>query len=255
MRRLPLLILWTLREPSHWRVALLIFLVLVFALLSGVVRVGGSSLEPPEQAVANVLSFTATHVVLVAYPFLFPLVSVLVTLVIVVQRQAGGLAALQALGYRRWEIISAHSFAVFVLASVPALAAFLVLPPLIEPAMAAVGRMLPLYPAEYWTSMPRLILAILFMSLFAVAFALFIRRAAVAFGAMITFFFVGWYLESQVGVYGLFTPPGAFLAAYGVFRPLAGIPLDPNLTFMLYLAAGTLAYLGALVYANGRGEL
>lgn len=246
---------WVLRERTVWSIALLIFLVLVFSLTSTVVRSSAGPLEPPEQGVENVLDSTSSHVIRVAYPFLFPLVSILATLGLAVPRESGAFSALQPLGLRRWEIVLAHSLAVLVIALVPALVALLVLPPFVEPALAASGRVVALYPPGYWLAMPRLFLAILFLTLFAAAFALFFRRPGIAFGTMIAFFFVGWYLSTALGTYSIFAPPPAFITAYGLQRPRPGVLLDPNFTFTLYLLSAMVVFLAALLYTARRGEL
>lgn len=254
-RRIAELVRWTLREPTYWRVSLLLFLVLLFALASEVSKVGGSFTEPPGEALENVLE-SAPSAGLAAYPFLFALVSVLATLAFAVPRDAGGFAAFHALGYRRGEIIVAECLSVLVLAVLPALAAFLVLPPFVEPNLILRGEVAQLYPAGYWASMPRLFLAIVFLVLFALAFAVAIRRVALAFAAMITFFFVGWYLRSVLGFpYDALAPSSAFQAAYDFLLPIPGVPFDPNYTFVLYLMAATVAFLLSLVYASRRGEL
>lgn len=257
--RITRLTLWTLRDPVYWRVALLVFLVILFSLVSGVSRLGcGGTLGscgPPEQDLGLVLDFTAAKVVRAAYPFLFPLLAILVTLAVVVQRDAGGLAALQALGFRRVEILLSQNLAIFVLALVAGLVAFVALPPIVEPRLIGLSGLLVFYPLGYWASMPRLFLAILFIMLFAATFAILLRRPATALGAMITFFFVGWYLESQLGRYEILTPSGAFGGAWDFNPPLEGIPVDPNYVFVLYLLAASVAFLTALLYANRRGEL
>jgi hypothetical protein len=261
LRRIARLIRWTLREPAQWRVAFLLFLVVLFAATSSVVHSGcggtfGACSSPPEEYVGLALDFTATRVVGAAYPFVFPVVSVLVTLGIVVQRERGDFATLQALGFRRSEILIAQSLAIFLLALVPSLIAFLLLPPFVEPRLLTSGNFLAMYQPRYWASMPRLFLAILFTVLFASAFAMAFRRASIAFGAMIAFFFFGWYLQIPLGLqYGILTPPGSFTAAYSFYRPLPGIAFDPNYIFVLYLLAGLVAFVGALAYASRRGEL
>ncbi len=259
MRRVLLLTRWALREPALWRVALLLFLVLLFSLTSGVIRTTGGGtpgVTTPEESLESVLEFTAGRVVSTAYPFVFPLISILVTLAIVVQRDAGGLAAFQAQGFRRWEILLAQSLAIFLLALLPALMAFLALPPIVEPAIASPLHLAALYPLEYWAAMPRLFLAMLFVVLFASTVAMVIRRAAVALGAMVTFFFVGWYLQSQLGTYSILTPPGAFrFAYYRSVGSLAGIPIPSQAIFLLYMLAAISAFLIAILYASRWGEL
>ncbi len=241
MRRVLRLTAWALREPAYLRMALLVYLVLLFTLTAGVVRSGGGHLQPPERTVENVLNHTVAWMVPDAFPFLFPLVAVLATLALVVQRERGTLAAYQALGGRRWELYVAQTAAVLSLTLGPALLALLALPPLVEPSLAASGNLLGLYPFGYWASAPRLLLAILFLVLVASALGLLLRSAAVAFGAMIGVFFVGWYLGTILGAYALLAPAQAFGAAYDVYRPLEGIPWDPNWTFAIYLgAAGVL---------------
>ncbi len=252
MLRLLSLTRWTLREPTHWRLSLLVFLVLVFSMTSEVALPGGNT---PEMVVENTLRYTLQYVVPTAYPLLFSLIAILATVMIVLQRDSGGLATLQALGFRRWEIFAASTLAVLLLNWIPALAAVLVLPPIVEPALFGQGNLAALYPTGYWTSVPRLLLVILFLTLFAAAFSMVIRRPAIAFGAMIAFFFVGWSLASSLGPYFLLAPQYAFLAAYSLFDPLPGIPLDPNYAFLIYLGVGALAFLAALVYAERRGEV
>ncbi len=243
---------WTLREPALRRVSYLVFFVLVFSLVSSVARPMGSV---PETVLGGALSQTATSVVRVSYPFLFALVAILATLSISVQREAGGLAALHTLGFRRWQVIVAHTFAIHVLLVAPAMLALLILPLLVEPRLALAGNLAQLFPAPYWASMPRLLMSIVFLSLFAVAFVLLLRRPAVAFGALVTFFFIGWFLQGPLGAYAIVTPPGAFRAAYlpGVFTP-AGIPLDGGSIYILYLLAAVAIFGGALVLASRRGE-
>jgi len=250
LRRIARLTWWTLREPAQWRVAFLLFLVILFAATSSVSFAGDvrGEVEIP-------LDFTATRVVGVAYPFIFPIVSVLVTLAIVAQREGGMFATLQALGFRRGEILIAQSLAIFVLALIPSLVAFLLLPPFVEPRLLLSGNLLALYPARYWTSMPRLFLAVLFTVLFASAFSMIFRRASIAFGVMITFFFFGWYLQIPLGAqYAILTPPGSFMAAYRFYGPLPGIGLDPNYVFLLYLLVALIAFIAALTFASRRGE-
>ncbi len=244
-----------LREPANWRVSLLLFLVILFSLVSGVILSAGGG-GPPEEGLAIVLGATASRVVSNAYPFVFPLVAVLVTLALVAQREGGGLASLQALGFRRWEVYSASSIGVLVLAMAPAIVAFLLLPVFLEPRLVAQGNFLALYPGRYWLAIPRLLLATLFIGLFATAFAIFLPRPAVAFGAMITFFFIGWYLVLPLGVYGILAPPLAFQVAYKPdFLPLEGIPFAIGDTYLLYLAVAFLSFGVALLYASRRGEL
>lgn len=255
MRRVLRLTAWALREPAYLRIALLVFLVLLFALTAGVTRSSGSPLFPPEETVENVLNYTVAWMVPDAYPFLFPLVAVLATLALVVQRETGTLAAYQALGGRRWELFVAQTLTVLSLTLGPALLALLVLPPLVEPSLAASGNLPGLYPFGYWASMPRLLLAILFLALLASALGLLLRGPAVAFGAMIGVFFVGWYMGSVLGGYALLAPAQAFGAAYGPWNPLAGIPWDPGWTFTLYLGAVGVVFLVALGWASRRGEL
>ncbi len=191
-----------------------------------------------------------------AFPFLFPLVAVLATLAIVVQRRSGGLAALQAQGLRRWEILTAHSFAIFLLAMIPALLAFLALPLILEPSLASQGQLALLYPLKYWAAMPRLLLALLFIVLFSTAFAILIRNPAIAFGAMVTFFFVGWYLHEPLWPYGGLTPMGAFLLAYWYqFPNPPGLPIHVTDVYLLYLAAAILVFLLSLLVASRRGEM
>ena len=256
MKRILTAIRWTLREPSQWRVALLLFLVLVFSLTSTVSRSSGDPFEPPEKTVEYVLDDAPSTAISTGYPFLFPLISVLVTLNIGVQRESGGLAALRTLGLRRWEIFTAQVVAICSIPLLAAFLAFLLLPLFAEPALIATGNLAALYPGGYWVAMPRLFLAVLFISLFAATFAIVIRRSAVAFGAMVTFFFVGWYLQTPLGIgYRALTPPGAFSSAYSLLRPLPGVPLDPNHAFVLYVGAAVVAFLVALGYASWRGEL
>lgn len=244
---------WVLREPALRRVSYLVFFVLLFSLVSSVVRSGGGG--APASSLAAALAQTASRVVRAAYPFLLALVAILATLSIAVQREAGGLAAIQTLGFRRWQVVVSHTLAVLVLLVVPALVAFLVLPPLVDPQVAAGGHLLLLYPAEYWSAMPRLFLAVAFLGLFAMAFVLILRRPAVAFGALVTFFFIGWFLQGPLGAYAVATPPGAFGAAYqpGVYTP-EGIPLDGALLYVPYLVAAGAAYVVALFFASRRGE-
>lgn len=255
MKRVLRLISWVLRERTMWRIALLIFLVLVFSETSTVTRSSAGPHEPPEQGLANVLDSTPSSVIRVAYPFLFPLVSVLATLALASPKESGAFSGLQPLGLRRWEIFLAHSVAILVIALLPCLVAFLVLPPFVEPALAASGRLDALYPLGYWLAMPRLFMAVLFLTLFASAFALLLRRPAMAFGAMITFFFVGWYLSTALGTYSIFSPTPAFQTAYGVSLPRQGVPLDPNMTFIIYILSAVIVFLAAWMYASRRGEL
>ncbi len=231
----------------------LLFVVLLFTLVGGVARVGGNTAA---NALAESLALTATLAVGTSYPFIFPLVSVLVTLAVVIQRRSGGLAALQAQGLRRWEILTAHSLSVFLLALVPALLAFLVLPPILEPALAGQGQLALLYPSEYCTSMPRLFMATLFTVLVATTFAILIRNPAVAFGAMVTFFFVGWYLREPLRPYGSLTPPGAFQRAYfyGLSNP-EGLPFLAADFYIVYLVVAAVAFVLAVLYASRRGEM
>lgn len=228
------------------------FLVLVFALTTEVALLGGGT---PEDVIQNTLRVTVQQVVPTAYPLLFSLIAILATVTIALHRDSGGLATLQALGFRRWEIFGASTLAVLVLTWVPAVAAVLVLPPLVEPALLGEANLAALYPAGYWTSVPRLLLVIVFLTLFAAAFSMVIRRPAIAFGAMIAFFFVGWSLASSLGPYFLLAPQYAFFAAYSLFDPIPGIPIDPNSSFLLYLGAAALAFLSTLVYADRRGEV
>ncbi len=254
-RRIAEVLRWTLREPSYWRISLILFLVIVFSLVSTVSLVGGAFTAPPEETVENVLRNSGSAP-LVAYPFLFALVSLLATLAIVVPRVAGGFAALQALGYRRGEILVAQSLSMLAFAIVPTFAAFLILPPFVEPNLILSGNVAPLYPPRYWVAMPRSLLAIVFLTLFAAAFGMVIRRVALAFAAMITFFFVGWNLGGSLGFpYGVLAPSRAFGAAYGYLSPIPGIPFDPNYTFLLYLAGAVVAFLLSLAYVSRRGEL
>lgn len=249
------LIGWVLRESTVWRIALLVLLVLMFSLAGGVIRGGAGAVEAPEQGVANVLAATATFVLQRAYPFLFPLVAILATLGLATPRESGAFAALQALGFRRGGIYLAHTLAIWAIALVPALVAFLLLPPFVEPSLAFAGRLDALYPAAYWGAMPRLFLALLFLTLFAAAFAMILRRPGVAFAAMIGFFFVGWYVATSLGPYYVFAPVVAFQTAYGFSLPVAGVPLDPNYTFLLYLLAAAAVYGVAWIHAVRRGEL
>ncbi len=231
----------------------LLFVVLLFTLVGGVARPGG---DTAAAALAASLAFTATIAVGTSYPFIFPLVSVLVTLSIVTQRRSGGLAALQAQGLRRWEILTAHSLAVFLLALIPAFLAFLVLPFIVEPALVGQGQLALLYPAEYWIAMPRLFMATLFTVLFAATFAILLRNPAVAFGAMVTFFFVGWYLREPLRPYGSLTPPGAFQRAYFyAFSNPEGLPFLAADFYIVYLVVALVAFLLALLYASRRGEM
>lgn len=104
--------------------------------------------------------------------------------------------------------------------------------------------------------MPRLLLALFFMVLFAASFAMLIRRASLAFGAMITFFFTGWFLQTRLGTYSLLTPSGAFtFAYYESVGNLAGIPIPGREIFLLYLVAALVAFFASLFYASRRGEL
>ncbi|MFQ5919937.1 MAG: hypothetical protein ACE5I4_07835 [Thermoplasmata archaeon] len=227
--------------------------MLLFTLVGGVARPGG---ETAEAALAASLAFTATISVGTSYPFISPLVSVLVTLAIVTQRRSGGLAALQAQGLRRWEILTAYSLGVFLLALIPAFFALLVLPPIVEPALASQGQLGVLYPLEYWIAMPRLFLATLFTVLFAATFAILIRNPAVAFGAMVTFFFVGWFLREPLRPYGSLTPPGAFQRAYFYeFSNPAGLPFLAADFYLVYIVLAIVAFLLAVLYASRRGEM
>ncbi len=244
---------WSLREPAPWRVGFLLFVVLLFTLVGGVARPGGTTAGA---ALAASLAFTATIAVGTSYPFIFPLVSVLVTLAIVIQRRSGGLAALQAQGLRRWEILTAYSLAVFLLALIPAFLAFLVLPPIVEPALGGQGQLGLLYPPDYWIAMPRLFMATLFTVLFAATFAILIRNPAVAFGAMVTFFFIGWYLRAPLGRYGPLTPPGAFQRAYRFELPnLEGLPFHVADLYVAYIVVAVAAFVLAVLYASRRGEM
>ncbi|MEE9592874.1 MAG: hypothetical protein V3W28_04760 [Thermoplasmata archaeon] len=246
---------WALREPALWYVALLLFAILLFALTGSVIRPSGGR-GAPEGIVHVVLDHTAGVMILTAYPFLFPLVAILVTLGIVVQRERGGLAAFQARGYRRWEILLAQSLAILSLALLPAFLAFLLFPIFVEPSLALQGNLGALYPARYWTSMPRLLLLIVHTVLFAAAFAMLIRRAAIAFGAMITFFFIGWYLQPRLGLFYVFTPPGAFWVAYGISAPVTeSLPIPAGQYYLLHLLVALVAFLIALLYWSRRGEL
>lgn len=259
MRRLLLLTRWALREPALWRVALLLFLILLFALTGTTVRPfsgGGAPSGAPEAILEAVLDRTAAEAVLTAYPFLFPLVAILVTLAVVVQRERGGLAGFQARGYRRWEILLAQSLSVLTLALLPTLLAFLAFPLLVEPRLALRGELAALYPLLYWTSMPRLLLTIAYTVLFATAFATLLRHAAVAFGAMVTFFFVGWFLQPRLGAYGVLTPPGAFRVAYRPFTATPeGLPLLAGQLYLPHLLLAVAVFLVALLYWSRRGEL
>ncbi len=251
-RRVAEVLHWTFREPSYWRISLILFLVIVFSLMSNISMVGGNS---PEEVVENVLRNSGAAA-LVAYPFLFALVSLLATLAIVVPREAGGFAALQALGYRRGEILVAQSLSMLTFAILPTFAAFLILPPFVEPNLILSGNVAPLYPPRYWVAMPRSLLAIVFLTLFAAGFGMVIRRVALAFAAMITFFFVGWNLGGSLGFpFGVLAPSRAFGAAYGYLSPIPGIPFDPNYTFLIYLGAAAVAFLLSLAYVSRRGEL
>jgi len=252
MRRLLSLTIWALREPTYWRVSILVFLVLVFSLASGVILAIG---ETPEAVVTNSLQLTVRLVVRTAYPLLFPLVAVLATLAIVVQRESGGFATLQALGFHRWEILVGQTLAVLLLTWTPAVAAVLLLPPLIEPGLLARANLAALYPLGFWSSLPRLLLVILFLTLVAAAFSMVVRRAAIAFGAMITFFFVGWSLASSLGPYALLAPHFAFSVAYSFFLPLPGILIDPNQTFLVYLGVAGAMFSSSLLYADRRGDV
>ena len=251
--RLLLLIGWILREPALRRVSYLVFFVMLFSVVSRASRVAGTG--SPEALLATALALTATRVVGSSYPFLIALVAVLATLSVAVQREAGGLIALQALGFRRAHILVAHTLSILIFLVAPTLVAFLVLPPLVDPQVAAAGRIEFLYPSEYWTAMPRIFLAIVFLALFAMAFVLLIRRPAVAFGALVTFLFLGWYIQGPLGVYALVTPPAAFQAAYGegLYTP-EGIPFDGALLYLPYLFSAAAAYLVALAFVNRRGE-
>jgi hypothetical protein len=259
MSRLLLLTRWNLRDPALWRVALVLLLVLVFALVSGVARVGGGGIPggaSSEHHLGLVLDFTAGRVVRAAYPFIFPVISVLVVLALVLERETGGLAALQAQGFRRTEIVVAQTLSVMVVVFASAFLAFLALPLLVEPRLAVTLSLPTLYPWRFWSSMPRLFLAILFTVLFAAALAMSFRRPAVALGVMMAFFFMGWYLDTQAGFYAVYTPPGAFAFAYrdGV-DALPGIPLAGRDTYVLYTLAAIVAFIGALLHTRRRGEL
>ncbi|MEE9173969.1 MAG: ABC transporter permease subunit [Thermoplasmata archaeon] len=255
MKRILRLTAWVLREPTVWRIALLMVLVLVFSATGGIVRSSAGPQEAPERGVENVLEDAPSVIIGAAYPFLFPLIAILATLGLAAPRESGAFATLQALGFRRGEIYPAHTLAIWVIALVPAVAAFLVLPPLVEPSLALAGRLDALYPAGYWLAMPRLFLTLLFLTLFAAAFAMLLRRPSTAFAAMIGFFFVGWYLAASLGPFFVFAPSPAFRNAYGDLRPVPGIPVDPNYTFVLYLLAALAVYLVAWIHATRRGEL
>lgn len=253
-RRIAEVLRWTFREPVYWRMSIIILLVILFSLVSNVSSVGGD--PTGKEVVENVLRSGATALLNFAYPFLFALVSLLATLVIVVPRESGGFAALQALGYRRGEILVAQSLAMLAFTILPTLAAFLLLPPFVEPGLVLQGNLVPLYPPGYWIAMPRSFLAIVFLTLFGGAIGILIRRVAIAFAAMLTFFFLGWYLGGSIGFpYGVLAPSRAFNAAYDYLLEIPGVPFDPNYTFLLYLGCAAVAFLLSLAHASRRGEL
>lgn len=250
--RILLLTARILRERSLWRLSSLVFLVLIFSLVGSVARPTGTE---PDFVLSGALEFTANIVTQVAYPFLFALVAVLVTLAIAVQREEGGLAALHTLGLRRWQILAAYFFAIHIVLIVPATIALLLFPPFVEPRLLATGALPVLYPLRFWAAVPRLLLLIVFMGLVAMAFAITIRRPAVVFGGLVAFFFVSWFLQGPLGVYAVLTPPVAFRVAYvaNLVTP-EGIPIDAARMYLLYLLAAWVAFAAALVHLSRRGE-